>query len=1397
MGRTGLVGNVEKLCVPGVCDYRVFEMNPLHKTVPYEQANRSLITDLLNPRAHRKRHGFALVATLSLMILLVVIAVGLLSLSAVTLRNSGHTSAQAEARANARMALMIAIGELQKQMGPDQRISANADIITESADESGVRNRFWMGAWDSWKAGLGEASQHSTIEGVTEEMAPTYAPNRGDHFRRWLVSLDSNDVSKISAATAELGGVAIPSLTDESVLLVGNASSAASDSVSARLLGIKDEHDPSKTKGRYGWWVGDESQKARVMYDSYREISSPTAAERIYRGLSPGSTGTKNIKDLEDLTDAQELRLKGLASTGSLYLVLGPPADGEAPKKPARSNFHDVTPYAIAVLSDVREGGLKRDLSTILEQPILRTNTAPEYMLYEFDDARFPGDRSHSRVPIQDLAAYYQLYDNDPTFNSTTQRREGVRYTSTQRANAIQLRTPDFSGGAGKDVDRQRFLREYTALYKQPVLIKVQFLMAMGAQKITPAERDYIQKRFDKDPSVPTYNIRPQSSPNAPLKTEDEYKLRLGLMPMLTFWNPNNLPLVMDTPQRFNFQNPAFTFGLRKIDSDGTTFDAKYSPFSVLSPQYPENDSNGLGGGEFLPLTVASAPIVFEPGEVKVISLPASFAGTLKTGGNSISNFVGSDTFHNTVNNWDPNRILLLANSVNTPTTHWNTPHVYDFDLTTRAAHNLVFNTSDKITFSVATENPAAVDQFWGNGKAYRSNGRAVTWHGQIPGRAFDIMMYDPQYWPTWQTAADHLRHFSFGTRSCSWNSIDWPSLKRNVTFNRDLMLPAMPGNVEVVPYDNDTNAILGADLIARGNAGDAQGLIDFTLSMACEASNSGGLGGGRRIASRPFLHSPMGAPQIMDRSDKIGLYNNAWTWQVNKINDVEDSVVTAEPGTGRGFYGGGYTSELGTTHVVQRQIPVLPALSIASLSHAHLGGFSLGYSTIVGESPETDLRIYKSSDLSNPSGVSYQKTSAIGNGGLGPHVVQAIGNSYAHPNLHAGKAVTTWQFQLSDNASYGGPKQIPFVDHSYLANKALWDEYFFSSITPQPSKVPLYGGTNLTAKQVADQFFKLNDPLSSSPLPNRRFKPYNTGLSQVKLDEMFTQSGLFGNNVDPTKNGLADKIAAHLMVEGAFNVNSTSVQAWKVFLSSLKGKPIAYLEGGTVPKEAQTEGTMVGAGGLPNAAPIKTADVSEADKRDQLWKTGRELTDEEIGELAEAMVKQVKLRGPFLSLSEFVNRRLDASKPELALKGALQAALDDPDVSINKAFREPGRILDTEFTDDERMLFAFPDAAKGPIAYGSMPYVDQADVLRGFAEQITARGDTFVIRTYGDSIDASGNVVARAWCEAVVQRLPEYVNPADAPHLKQADPALSAESREFGRRMEIVSFRWLNPREI
>ena len=90
--------------------------------------------------------GFALIIVLSVMFLLTIIALGILSLSSVTLRSSTRGEAHAMARANARLSLMMAIGELQKEMGPDARISSPHDV---GSSASGGQPH-WTAVYDAW-----------------------------------------------------------------------------------------------------------------------------------------------------------------------------------------------------------------------------------------------------------------------------------------------------------------------------------------------------------------------------------------------------------------------------------------------------------------------------------------------------------------------------------------------------------------------------------------------------------------------------------------------------------------------------------------------------------------------------------------------------------------------------------------------------------------------------------------------------------------------------------------------------------------------------------------------------------------------------------------------------------------------------------------------------------------------------------------------------------------------------------------------------------------------------------------------------------------------------------------------------------------------------------------------
>ena len=322
----------------------------------------------------RQQKAFALVVTVSLLVLLSVIARGFLSLSAVTLRSGSKDQAQMEARANAKLALMIAIGELQIQLGPDQRVSANAAIVTPDS----ISHPHWTGVWDSWIAGPSSAasvnpaypsaeSHHQTIGNPSNEaMRPEYG-QKNKHFRAWLLSLDPREAADpASPVSLALNGQPMPGGNENAVRLVGPGSlgQAASDAdfVSARLMAVKPSATDSRFYGRYAWWVGDESQKARVMNDSYQG-QTLASANKIFRAQAPASTGTNTIAGLSNLSAAQQVRLEGLPSLNTLDLVPGVQDINDGGIfRASQKNYHSITPFSRAVLADVREGGLKRDL---------------------------------------------------------------------------------------------------------------------------------------------------------------------------------------------------------------------------------------------------------------------------------------------------------------------------------------------------------------------------------------------------------------------------------------------------------------------------------------------------------------------------------------------------------------------------------------------------------------------------------------------------------------------------------------------------------------------------------------------------------------------------------------------------------------------------------------------------------------------------------------------------------------------------------------------------------------------------------------------------------------------------------------------------------------------------
>lgn len=194
-----------------------------------------------------------------------------------------------------------------------------------------------------------------------------------------------------------------------------------------------------------------------------------------------------------------------------------------------------------------------------------------------------------------------------------------------------------------------------------------------------------------------------------------------------------------------------------------------------------------------------------------------------------------------------------------------------------------------------------------------------------------------------------------------------------------------------------------------------------------------------------------------------------------------------------------------------------------------------------------------------------------------------------------------------------------------------------------------------------------------------------------------------------------------------------------------------------------------------------------------------RSLTDEQIEDLAEKVVEQIRLRGPFLSLSEFVNRQLSTNE-DLALAGAIQTAINNLETDPMEILRDPVNALsaDALSVSDPKVIgsgYAFSRAATGSSAYGVPAWIRQADILRPIAPILSVRDDTFTVRAYGDTLDRNGRVIAQAWCEAIVKRTRNFSDQADA--ADSIDPPVVQRNVTFGRKYEIVSFRWLNAEEV
>lgn len=467
------------------------------------------------------------------------------------------------------------------------------------------------------------------------------------------------------------------------------------------------------------------------------------------------------------------------------------------------------------------------------------------------------------------------------------------------------------------------------------------------------------------------------------------------------------------------------------------------------------------------------------------------------------------------------------------------------------------------------------------------------------------------------------------------------------------------------------------------------------------------------------------------------------------------------EPSTNRNYIGSavslGGSRWPGQTRVVTNEFPSVPVTSMASLMHFKLNpGDSRNFAT----------------------GRHLWEISA--------NQALAIGNSFAHPLIGGANIYQ----DVADASCRGNPIQMKLIrdfhDHAYLNNDALWDDWYFSGITREDQG--LWRSGRAMSKVVAD--FESGQ----GKLANPHLLLWAESLaSGATLERILTDGAV------PKKD--AWKMASrYMMLRGAFNINSTSVDAWKAILAGMQDDEFSYIDGNGQVKVAEMpdDKVLFSRFSLPaSASEGKNAGESGS------WLGVRMLTEKQIDRFARECVRQVKERGPFLNVSDFVNRRL--ADDETGVCGALQAAIDwdeflgrspatDDEESVNGRFKDGEDYISSDKTSDWNL--EFPLAARGSRFAGIPGYLTQADVLKRIGNQITPRDDTFTIRAYGEAQDEAGQVTARAWCEAEVQRVPVYLDPVDVPETAYVNLTSEA-NKSYGRKLRIVSFRWLNKEEI
>ena len=1162
--------------------------------------------------------GFALVATLSVTALLIILVLGLLSLSTGARRVSVNDRAAAEAKANARLSLLLALGELQKQMGPDQRVSARAEIAMENPV-----NPMWTGAWRT----------------DVEDSSPS-----------WLVSGGNVDPS-------------VPLNDSNSVLLLSPAPSAPGMKAALPVRVPVREAAGGTNRGKMAWWIADEGVKAAV-------DPSPTSTpgvgnlERIAASRAPlasaihplGGDFPKAVFGAEGTFDR-----KKLVSLDTLGLAAG---KGDVPRR----YFNDLTTGGYGLPVNVKDGGFKTDLSLVFDRaaesspfvaatlgaapgPVGTFNGAT---VHQFGSITKPGDFYLSPSLLANVPAgvgpNWGMLFNYARLWQFVDGNQSMGCLSAFHAPTTNLRylnwSPYTAADGGDTFSRDRQNRSSGV---SPVVSLFQFGLYFGA------------KRDGSDAS------------GNPL-----YRVQLLMKPTIGFWNPSNVRL---RPGNYIFEWATYPFLQIRHSAPGTAGGPGTATQHWLREYWGGGnvlpDNRGTGGRWFR-LDVTGMEM--QPGEFRLYSTQGRQTHGTNTGGLNVQQFSLQPT-------WDPNGFFTL-------------------DL-----NNLRIRQGSQVWCDYATMQdshwpgtrakwPSMAEHFASTWITFRHEGATTSGLTEATDRGGYIHRITNLWNGTWDessnrpltpepiTTSGELRHLVERLVDSPEHIGTWRWQMRNSTES-DEPGQGLRGWIDSNPFALVINPRFD------GSSNNAQGIQGWHAASHMtpgthRISGAGdGQGGNRGLVAVGAQGSPQPQGDIR--------ITNRW----------------------QGFGGPGSTVANGYTHVIARDIPRSPLVSIGQFQHALLSRYNFEPGFVVG-------------------------------------------NSYANPRIPLDRVV-------NENFANQGTNMPGFkmVDTSYEVNERLWDRYFFSTLGRD------YLGLASGTLDGAFGFENLARGVRRLPNPRMAFVPL---AGDTSLDRIVSEAGV------NAPRAMASRIATL----GAFNVNSTSVEAWMAVLGSMEFSELPTINPNTGAVSWQKPG---GIRFSRFGHPVSPVPADGNSKEASFWQGWRQINDAELRQLAEAIVAEVKSRGPFLSFAEFVNRDPYSDVVEHRRKGALQAALD---TAINNKI--PATIA---FPANNPPGSRFSEAVAGENqATGHASYLLQGDLLQNLAPILQVRSDTFRIRGYGEVPGPAGQARARAHCEAIVRRAATYLEPMDRPEVLPAD-LNSATNRNFGRRFEIVSFRWLSQEEL